>query len=186
MLAERNPPKEAPLLLAVLASTPGVVVAVLGAGLVIAGLVWWARVPGRPERQLTLGASVVLTVMLGAIYWIAVAAGWWTGEYFTLPALSQAALLVCVGLLGCTLWLAGYGWLAEHTPRPMWAYLGVSGLLVVAVALGHVFNIGRGKILVGPEWTIVYEAVAGLLILWMPVLLYEALRRALQSSDLPP
>lgn len=167
-------------------STLGTAVLVLCALVVVAGLVWWARARGHPERQLVVGASVALTILLGIMYVIAVGVGWWTGQYFRTPIVAQAAVFVAVTLLGCTVWLAGYGWLSEHTSRPVWAYVGVSLLLVVAVAVAHVFNLGQGAVLVGPAWTIVIDAVVAQLLLWVPVLLYEALRRTLQSSEFGP
>ncbi|HLZ30740.1 MAG TPA: hypothetical protein VKV73_25770 [Chloroflexota bacterium] len=167
-------------------STLGTAVLVLCAIVVVALLLWWARTRGHPERVLVFGASAVLSLVLGILYMVAVTAGWWTGEYFQMPFLAQAGAFIAVTLLGCTVWLAGYGWLSEHTSRPVWAYIGVSLLLVVAVAVAHVFNVGRGTILVGPAWTIVVDAVVAQLLLWVPVLMYEALRRTLQSSELGP
>jgi hypothetical protein len=154
-----------------------------GACVIMAGLVLWARWPTHRERLLIVGAAALLTALVGAAYVVALRVGWWTGAYFSLPVLTQAGILLSLGLLGGTLWLAGYSWLGDHTRQPVQIYIAVSLLLLLAVALANRLNIGQGAILVGPGATIVVEAAIGQGILWLPVLVYEALRRNVERFD---
>jgi hypothetical protein len=165
--------------------TGGAVVVAIAVSVLAAVLVW-ARAPNHAERQLLVGTAAAVTGALAIIYVIAVAAGWWMGEYFLLPAFVQAAILLPISLAGCTLWLAAYGWATERSARPLWMQLAISILVIAAVAVAHLLNLGRGAVLVGPGWTIVYEALAGLALLWAPVLIYEALRQALRRAELLP
>jgi hypothetical protein len=174
------------LVLEFLRSPWGTGVVLVAAGIVLAGLSVWARAREHPERRLLLSVAGAVTAVLAGVYVLAVAGGWWTGEYFLLPAHLQAAILLPTTLAGCTLWLAGYGWVAERTPRALWVLAAITLLIVAAVAIAHLLNLGQGTILVGPGWTIVYDAIVGLAVLWAPVLVYEALRQALRHAELLP
>src|SRR6266852_4588188 len=129
------------------------------------------------------GAAVMLTGLVAIVYVLALLAGWWTGAYFTVSPVIQAAVLLPFSLLFGTFWLAGYRWLADHTRQPVQIYIALSLLLVLAVAVAHRLNIGQGQILVGPGYAVVVEAVFAMLILWIPVLVYEGLRRNIERFE---
>ena len=151
--------------------------------LVVLGLLIWARAEDRPDRRLVLGAAAILTIPVGIVYVLAVATGSWTGAYFRLAPVVQAAIVLPLSMLGWTLWLAGYEWLADRSHQPVQIYIAISLLLIWAVALAHRLNLGKGLILVGPDLTIVVVAAVGQLVLWIPLVVYEALRRNIERFD---
>lgn len=168
-----------------LRSLLGAALVLVAAALVLALLLAWASNHAHPERRATLGASATLTLILGAVYVVALAAGWWRGAYFTIPPLVQAAILVSAALAGVTVWLAGYQWVSERSHQPIQIYVALSLLLALAVAAAHRVNLGQGKILLGPDWTVLFDALLVLAVLWIPILGYEALRRVLATWDPP-
>ncbi|MGI9146836.1 MAG: hypothetical protein ACR2IK_09855 [Chloroflexota bacterium] len=151
--------------------------------LIVGGLVIWARQRGHADRLLVLGTAAVLTGLVAGVYVLALWAGWWTGTYFTVSPVVQAAILLPLSLLFGTFWLAGFRVLADRTRRPVPIYVAVSLLLVLVVAVAHRLNIGQGQILVGPGYAVVVEAVLAMLILWIPVLIYEGLRRNIEHFE---
>jgi len=155
----------------------------LAAVVIVGGLIVWARQRGHADRLLVLGTAAMLTGLVAIVYVLALLAGWWTGAYFTVSAVIQAAVLLPLSLLFGTFWLAGYRWLADHTRQPVQIYIALSLLLVLAVAVAHRLNIGQGQILVGPGYAVVVEAVFAMLILWIPVLVYEGLRRNIERFE---
>jgi hypothetical protein len=169
--------------LSFLQSSLGGAAVVCAAIAVVLVLVLWARARGHGERLLILGTAALLTLVVAAVYVLALTAGWWTGGYFTISPIVQACILVAAALLFWTVWLAGYQWLGDHTRQPIQIYVVVSLLLVLAVAIAHRLNLGRGQILVGPDLTVVIDAVVAQILLWIPVLVYEALRRNLERMD---
>jgi hypothetical protein len=166
-----------------LQSSEGGASVMLAAVLIVGSLVLWARQRGHADRYLVLGTAAVLTGLIACVYVLALLAGWWTGAYFTLSPVVQGAILLPLSLLFGTLWLAGYRWLADHTRQPVAIYVAVSLLIVLAVAIAHRLNIGQGQILVGPGYAVVVEAVFGMLVLWVPVLVYEGLRRNIERFE---
>jgi hypothetical protein len=148
------------------------------------GIVLWAR--GHAERSLIASTAVIMTLLFGVFYAVALRAGWWAGAFFAMPANVQAGVVIPISLVGWTLWLAGYRWLTERSRQALQVYLAVSLLLVLAVAVAHRLNLGQGKILVGPEWAVLFEALALGLVAWVPVLVYEWLRRTLEGGELVP
>ncbi len=171
--------------LEVLRSPPGGFAIVLGAVAVVVGVLLWARAPEAADRRLGLSVAVVLTLLVSCIYALAVALGWWAGAYFETPLVVQAALLVSITLPGCLLWLATYSWLADHHHQALQICFAFSLLTILAVAIAHRLNLGRGAILVGPDLAIVWQAALGMLLLWLPIAMYEALRRGLERVTLP-
>jgi hypothetical protein len=161
------------------------VVSLFGVAAVLGGVLAWARRPEQADRRLALGVAVVLTVLIGCIYVLAVAVGWWAGAYFESPIVVQASILVVVTLPGCVLWLAGYQWLTDHTRQPLQICFAVSLLIVLTVAVAHRLNLGQGAILVGPDLAVVWEAAMAIALLWLPILVYEALRRSVERLTLP-
>jgi uncharacterized membrane protein len=124
--------------------------------------------------------------IVGGIYALALANGWWGGDYFDTPLVVQAGLAVPLLLVGLTAWLAGYRWLIERSNQALQIYVAVSLFIALAVAIAHRLNLGRGKILVGPDWTVLYDAIFGELLAWVPVLIFEWLRRTLEGSEFVP
>jgi hypothetical protein len=161
------------------------VVSILGLLAVVGGVLAWARRPEQADRRLALGVAVVLTLLIGFVYLVAVGVGWWAGAYFETPVLVQACVLVVVALPGCVLWLAGYQWLTDHTRQPLQICFAASLLIVLAVAVAHRLNLGRGAILVGPDLAVVWQAAIGIFLLWLPILAYEVLRRSVERITLP-
>jgi hypothetical protein len=170
--------------LAFLRSVQGQTVVLGTALVVIVGLVLWAR--GHSERVLILGTAALFSGIAGGAYALALANHWWAGDFFDTPLSVQAGLTVPLLLVGLTVWLAGYRWLIDHTDQALQIYVAVSLLIALAVALAHRLNLGQGKILVGPDWTVLYEAVIGELLAWVPVLIFEWLRRTLERSEFVP
>ncbi len=161
------------------------VASIVGAVAVVAAVLAWAWRPEQADRRLALGVAVVLTILIGCVYLVAVALGWWAGAYFQTPIVVQASILVGVALPGCVLWLAGYQWLTDHTRQPLQICFAVSLLIVLGVAVAHRLNLGRGAILVGPDLAVVWQAAIAIMVLWLPILVYDALRRSVESLTLP-
>jgi hypothetical protein len=161
------------------------VVSVLGAAVVVGGVLAWVRRPEQADRRLAVGVAVVLTLMIGVVYAVAVAMGWWAGAYFRTPLLVQASILLVVALPGCVLWLAGYQWLTDHTRQPLQICFAISVLIILAVAVAHRLNLGQGAILVGPDLAVVWQAAFAMVVLWLPILVYDALRRSIERLRLP-
>lgn len=158
---------------------------VLGLAIVtVCALLLWAR--GHAERVLILGTAALFSGIAGGIYALALAAHWWGGDFFNTPPIVQAGLAVPLLLVGLTAWLAGYRWLIERTHQALQIYVAISLLVALAVAIAHRLNLGQGKILVGPDWMVLYQAIVGELLAWVPVLLFEWLRRTLERSEFVP
>jgi hypothetical protein len=160
-------------------------VSVVAAAAIVTAILIWARRPGEADRQLALGVAFGLTVLVAVIYAMALILGWWGGAYFETPFVVQAGILVSVTLPGCVVWLAGYQWLSAHARQPLQIWFAISLLIVLMVAIAHRLNVGRGTILVGPDLAIIWQAVIGVALLWLPILLYEALRRGVERVTLP-
>jgi hypothetical protein len=171
--------------LEVLRSPLGGTLIVFGALAIFGGVFRWAYAPEGADRRLALSVAGALTLVVGCVYVLALALGWWGGAYFETPMLIQAAILLSVTLPSCLLWLASYRWLADHNHQPLQICFAISLLVVLAVAAAHRLNLGRGAILVGPDLAVVWQAAIGMLLLWLPILLYEALRRGLERVTLP-
>src|SRR5438270_1729935 len=170
--------------LAFLRSIEGQLTVLVVALLIVCALLVWAR--GNAERVLILGTAALMSGIIGGIYALALANRWWSGDFFDTPLVVQASLAVPLLLVGLTAWLAGYRWLIERTNQALQIYVAVSVLIVLGVAVAHRLNLGRGKILVGPDWTVLYEAVIGELLAWIPVLVLEWLRRTLERTEFVP
>lgn len=168
---------------AFLQSATGAALVELAAVAIVLALLLWARAPGHRTRLLILGAAAILTIPISVFYVVALAAGWWTGEYFMLSPVLQGSALVAAALLAWTVWLAGYQWLADHSDQPVQIYVALSLIVVLGVAVAHRMNLGRGHILVGPDLTVVLIAIIGAMVFWLPVLLYDALRRNLERVE---
>jgi len=65
-------------------------------------------------------------------------------------------------------------------------HIAASLLLVLAVAIAHRLNLGGGQIVVGPDLTIVLDAVLVVLGLWVPLVIYEFFRRTVERADVLP
>jgi hypothetical protein len=170
-------------LLETLQSSLGEAIVVGAALAILVGLIIWARDPQHGERPLILGVAAAFTLAAVAIYWLAITVGWWRGAYFQISPLVQSAILISASLVAWTVWLNGYRWLTERTNQALQIYIAVSVLLILAVAIAHRLNLGRGLVLVGPDLTIVVDAVAVVIVLWIPVMVYEAVRRTLERAD---
>jgi len=148
-------------------------------------IVLWARGGARHERWPSVVAASLMTILVAGIYGIAVAAGWWSGAYFRTPALVQAATLLPVSVVAWTAWLAGYGWLTARTRRPLLIYGMVALLLTLAVGIADRAELSGGLVLVAEDGKTWLNALVGLGMMFVPVLLFEGIRRGLEQDVLP-
>lgn len=148
-------------------------------------IVLWARRGARHERWPAFVAASLMTVLVAVVYGIAVAAGWWSGAYFRTPALVQAATLLPVSVVVWTAWLAGYGWLTGRTRRPLLIYGIVALLLILAVGLADRAELSGGLVLVAEDGRTWLNALVGLGMMFVPVLLFEGVRHGLEKDVLP-
>jgi hypothetical protein len=164
----------------------GRVVAVVLCLAVIGMAVLWARRRVWWERWPLLIAAGVLTLVVVAIYAVAVGSGWWVGSFvWHTPPVVQAALLVPVTLVGWLAWFAGYSWLAAHTRHPVLIYTALALLLLPVVVLADLANISRGLIQISDDGQTWKNAVAGVGLVMAPIVVFEGLRRGLQLDALP-
>lgn len=164
--------------------TGSIVVVVLSLA-AFAIIVLWARRGARHERWPAFVAASLMTVLVAAIYGIAVAAGWWSGPYFRTPVLVQAATLLPVSVVVWTAWLAGYNWLTSRTRRPLLVYGIVALLLVLAVGMADRAELSGGLVLVAEDGRTWLNALVGLGMMFVPVLLFEGVRHGLEKDVLP-
>jgi hypothetical protein len=152
----------------------------------LGGMVLWARRAAWWQRWPILIAACVLTVLVAAIYALAVATGAWGGAYLThTPPVVQTALLIPISLVGWVLWLAGYGWLVAHSRHPVLIYSLLALLLIPLVVVADQANVGGGVIVVAEDGDMWKDAVVGIGLMLIPVLVFEGIRRTLQTEALP-
>lgn len=128
-----------------------------------------------------LWASVGTTLLMVAVNLIAWAAGWWVGPVFELSALPVlTALTVLAGVPACCLWLGGYRWLAVWFRRPLLAYAAVVIAFIPGVWVIDQWQMERNQFKMAAGYELWHDMLLGQIVLWVPVLLYEGLRRSTQ------
>jgi hypothetical protein len=161
------------------------VLAALSLG-VLGALVQWARSGEGWQRWPVFITACILTAVVTIIYGIALAANWWTGDYFQeTPLLLQLMLLVPLTLLSWLIWLTGYGWLVTHTRHPVLIYGAVAILLIGAAIVADRAEISGGLVLVAADGEVWKDAVVGIGLMFVPILIFEGVRQALQTDALP-
>jgi hypothetical protein len=150
---------------------------VVGAVLAVAAILVWARRPGAAGRSSVVLAATALGVSVGGLNLVLGAAGVWQSCSYRLPLFVLAALYVLMPMVLAALLLTGYRWLAG---RIRYAPLVYGALLLVVVAplivIGDSLAIEGGYLALGSGYTVWMDAVVGVALLGLPVLLYEALR----------
>jgi hypothetical protein len=150
-----------------------VIVALAALGLVIA----WARRPGHADRIAAVYAAAVTSLLVAVVTLIAVIAGWWQGAYFALPLVVLAAIHLPFSIAGYAAWLGVYRWLAGRTRRAFALYTAVVLVFIPVVILVDPWQMQRGQFTMGNGYTIWADAAVGQVVMWSPVLAYEAIRR---------
>jgi len=137
----------------------------------------WARRPGHPNRWAAVAAATGTSLLVALITLIAVAAGWWRGAFFAIPLVVAVAIDLPLSIAGYTLWLGGYRWLARQTRRAFPIYAVVVLAFIPVVLLVDPIQMGRGQFTMGGGYTIWIDALVGQVVMWSPMLFYEAIRR---------
>jgi hypothetical protein len=151
---------------------------VVGAVLAYAGLLVWARRPGDAGRSAVVLSASALGVCVAGLNLFLGATGVWQACSYRLPLIVLAAMYLLVPIVFSALLLMGYRWLVRHTRYPALAYGAV--LLFVAAPLlvvGDSLAIESGYLAFGAGYTVWMDAVVGVALLSLPVLVYEAQRR---------
>ena len=149
----------------------------VGAVLACAGLLVWARRPGAGRSTVVLAAGAV-GVCVGALNLVLGAAGVWQSCSYRAPLIVLAALYLLLPIVFFALLLMGYRWLVGHTRHPALVY-GAVLLVVVAplIVIADGLALECGYLAFGAGYTVWMDALVGVVLLSLPVLLYEALRR---------
>jgi hypothetical protein len=129
------------------------------------------------DRRAVFAASLGAALVLAAIDVVALLAGWWVGAWSGVPIITTVALTVLAGTGGFALWLALYRALARRVRRPLLAYACVVLLFVPVVLVADPIQVQRGWFEFAGGYTIWTDVALGQIVMWTPVLLYEALRR---------
>lgn len=169
-------------LLTPLGGTAAVVAALLGGG----GLLVWARQPGHAGRAAVMLSAGAMGLLVALLNLTLAAAGVWQAASYSLPLVVLGATYLLMPMLFFALVLVGYRWLAGRTRRPALLYGAI--LLVVVVPFVVVIDdwaIERRYLAFGAGYTIWMDALVGMVLFWLPVLLYEGLRRWQKPSSRP-
>jgi hypothetical protein len=134
----------------------------------------WARRPGHPDRWAAVAAATGTSLLVGLITLIAVAAGWWRGAFFAIPLVVAVAIDLPLSIASYTLWLGGYRWLARQTRHAFLIYAVVVLAFIPVVLLVDPIQMERGEFMMGSGYTIWIDALVGQVVMWSPVLFYEA------------
>src|SRR3989454_7794941 len=150
----------------------------VGAVLACAGLLVWARRPGDAGRSAVVLSASALGVCVAGLNLVLGATGVWQACSYRLPLIVLAAMYLLVPIVFTALLLMGYRWLVRHTRHPALVY-GAVLLIVVAplLVIGDSLAIESGYLAFGAGYTVWMDAVVGVALLSLPVLLYEGQRR---------
>ncbi len=151
-----------------------------------AAWLFWAARPGHSDRLRLVAGAIAMALANGLITLIAVRAGWWSGPFFTIPLGVQLALNLPAFAAGGALWLAAYRWLLGHTRHGFAIFTLVALAFIPIVVIVDGVNIGREQFTVGNGYTVWWDALAGQIVLWTPMVVYETLRRRGARSTSSP
>lgn len=161
----------------------GVLLALAGVAAYVA-LVVWTRRPGHADRWPLLAGATGTGLILGGLNVLSATVGWWDSATYALPLPVLAGLYVMWPTLLFAAFLAGYRWLATHMRRPRLVF----GAIMLAVFAPFVFfidtwGLATGRLSFGGGYAIWTDVLLGQALVWMPVLLYEAVRRWGHAHD---
>ena len=137
----------------------------------------WARQPGHPDRIAAIYAAGVTSLLVVVVTLVAVSAGWWQGAFFAVPLIVLAAICLPFSIAGYALWLGGYRSLASRTRHAFVIYAAIVLCFIPVIILVDPIQMQRGQFIMGNGYTIWADAGLGQLVMWSPVLAYEAIRR---------
>lgn len=151
---------------------------VIGAVLAVGVLLVWARRAGGAGRSTVVLSASALGVCVAALNLILGAAGVWQSCSYRVPLIVLAAMYLLLPIVFFALLLMGYRWLVGHTRYPALTYAAVL-LVVIAplIVIADSLALESGYLAFGPGYTVWMDALVGVVLLALPVLLYEALRR---------
>jgi len=160
---------------------------VVGAVLACAGLLVWPRRPGDAGRSTVVLSASALGVCVAGLNLILGSAGVWQSCSYRLPLIVLAAMYLLLPIVFFALLLMGYRWLAGHTRYPALVY-GAVLLVVVAplIVIADSLALESGYLAFGTGYTVWMDALVGVVLLALPVLLYEALRRRQERNSRSP
>src|SRR5438309_755267 len=141
-------------------------------------VLWWARRPGHADRWLVVLTAAGFGGLVAAMNAVMVAGGWWGGAFFYLPPFMLAILLFLQPALMVVLVLLGYRWLVGHRRHPRLIYALASLIVLVPITIaGDLYGLSSGGIAFGGGYSIGHDVVLAQVLVWVPVGLYETLRR---------
>ncbi len=156
---------------------------VVGAVLACAGLLVWTRRPGDAGRSAVVLSATALGVCVAGLNLVLGASGVWQACSYRLSLIVLAAMYLLVPIVLSALLLIGYRWLARHTRYPALVY---GALLLVLVAplivIADSLALESGYLAFGAGYTVWMDALVGVALLALPVVLYEALRRQQEGN----
>ena len=94
-----------------------------------------------------------------------------------LPLIVLAGIYLPFSIAGYTLWLGGYRWLAGRLRQAFAIYSVIVLVFIPVVILVDPVQMQRGQFSMGNGYPIWADAALGQLVMWSPVLAYEAIRR---------
>lgn len=157
--------------------SPVGIVVIVGLALAAIGIVVaWAVQPGHAERWQAVAAATITSALVAGLTLVAASMEWWGGAYLQLPLIVLLAIDLPLSIAGYTLWLGGYRWLRARTRHALPIYGAVVLAFIPVVFLVDPIQIQRGQFTLGGGYTIWIDALVGQVVLWSPVLAYEALR----------
>jgi hypothetical protein len=137
----------------------------------------WATRPGHEDRRLIFAAAPGAGLTLASINVVALLAGWWTGAWTGVPLIATVALCALAGTGGFALWLGLYRWLERRAHHPLRVYTCIVLLFIPVVLFADPIQIQRGWFQFSGGYTIWTDVLLGQVVMWMPALLYEFLKR---------
>lgn len=143
----------------------------------------WATRPRHTDRRPAFIAALGSGLLLAAINIVAFSAGWWVGAWSNVSLFTVAALCALAGTGGFALWLGLYRWLERHAHHPLRAYAVIVLLFIPVVLIADPIQIQRRWFEFSGGYTIWTDVLLGQVVMWMPVVLYEWLKRRIPSSS---
>jgi hypothetical protein len=147
--------------------------------LLLCGLIfYWASRPGHPNRWNLLIAAAGATILLAGISLISVLMGWWGGAYYErIPLITHLAISLPLSFVGWVIWMLLYRLLERLTRHALPIYMIAILVFIPIVDVMDRLNMERSVLTLGSGYTILSDIGLGLMTMWMPVLLYEWIKR---------
>ena len=164
-------------------SSPTGALVVIGVSLVIFGITLaWATRPRHQDRHPAFIAAIGTGIALALINIVALLAGWWTGAWSNVSLVVIGALSALAGTGGFALWLGLYCWLERRVKHPLWVYTCVVLLFIPVVLIADPIQIKRGWFDFGNGYTLWTDVLLGQIVMWLPVVLYELVKRRISRA----